>query len=280
MHRVWVARDHRRRAADHDRRTADDGPRNDVRDAAHRPGHPQLLPSRACSRGPHDRADVWRVENLHHVAFSCRGSSKRLCVQPTTSKASTPSILVLRFEHGGRLGAGRRRARSDRRDGRQRCQTGAEPARAGRESSDLRGVRRADPRSAAPSIAGRPEVRRVPIRGRPARHAPEPLQPPRQQRQPVEVALAPSMTRVPGPLDAGPSRGDASAGAELVGGSRLALTGAPSSSRRANHRPRQGASGGSCPRRSPSRARSSRNTRRWAPAPCASSSRSSRALQA
>jgi hypothetical protein len=35
----------------------------------------------------------------------------------------------------------------------------------------------------------------VPIRGGPARCASRPLQPPRQQRQPAEVAPAPSMTR-------------------------------------------------------------------------------------
>ena len=107
---------------------------------------------------------------------------------PPLPEASTPSVLALCFDHGGRLGAGWRRARSDRRDGRQRCQAGAEPARAGREPARLRRVRRAGPRSAAPSIAGRPEVRPVPIRGGPARCASEPLQPSRQQRQSVEVA--------------------------------------------------------------------------------------------
>jgi hypothetical protein len=89
--------------------------------------------------------------------------------------ASTLSVLVLCFNHGGRLGTGRCCARSDRRDGRQCRQTGAEPARAGRELLRLRGVRQLDPGSAAPSIAGRPEVRPVPIRGGPARPAPEPL---------------------------------------------------------------------------------------------------------
>ena len=112
--------------------------------------------------------------------------------QPPFPRASTPSVLALCFDHGSRLGAGRRRARSDRRDGRQRCQTGTEPAREGREPARLRGVRRADPRSAAPGIAGRPEVRPVPIRGGPARRAAEPLQPPRQQRQPAEVGGGPS----------------------------------------------------------------------------------------
>jgi NAD(P)-dependent dehydrogenase (short-subunit alcohol dehydrogenase family) len=50
---------------------------------------------------------------------------------------STPSVLALCFEHGSWLGAGWRRARSDRRDGRQRGQAGAEPDRSGREPPRL-----------------------------------------------------------------------------------------------------------------------------------------------
>jgi len=52
-----------------------------------------------------------------------RGATRR------SLDASTPSVLALSFDHGSRSGTGRRRAGLDRRDRRQRCQTGADTHR-------------------------------------------------------------------------------------------------------------------------------------------------------